>query len=339
VIFVNIAAYRDPECMPTIHDMFQKARWPEQVAAGVVLQAMPSDGLEVVHDRVRVRHVNAADARGACWARALGYQLWQGERYVLQIDSHMRFAPDWDARLLEQLAACPSPKPLLTTYPPGYEPPDQLISLTPTFLAAKEFDARGLVVQQGLMEPRPTTPKPTAFLAAGFLFGPSAWIREAPYDPHLYFHGEEPTLALRLWTHGWDFFGPTEAIIWHQYGKTQRPLHWEDDPQWDRFDSVSLSRVRRVLQVPSKPEDVAVDIAGYGLGSARTVRQYRRMSGVNFTTQTIAQHARDGNFALAPPAVRDAAFGPEMTCTLGGLRLPRGMFSLGQLGFRQAVAS
>jgi hypothetical protein len=243
----------------------------------------------------------------------------------------MRFAPDWDAFLLDQLASCPSPKPLLTTYPPGYEPPDHLTSLTPTFLAAKEFDHRGLVVQQGLMEPRPTKPKATAFVAAGFLFGPSAWIKEVPYDPFLYFHGEEPTLALRLWTHGWDFFGPTEAVVWHQYGKTQRPLHWEDDPAWDRFDAVSLNRVRRVLQIPARSNDMAIDLAGYGLGRSRTVRQYRRMSGVNYTAQTIAQHARDGDFVVAPSTIQDPIFEPDVAFHLGDVQLARNAFAVGRV--------
>lgn len=42
-------------------------------------------------------------------------------RYVMQIDSHMRFAPGWDDELLDALVACDSPQPVLTTYPLQYE--------------------------------------------------------------------------------------------------------------------------------------------------------------------------------------------------------------------------
>jgi hypothetical protein len=42
-------------------------------------------------------------------------------RYYLQIDSHMRFAHGWDDFLISELKACPSDKPVISTYPPGYK--------------------------------------------------------------------------------------------------------------------------------------------------------------------------------------------------------------------------
>ncbi|MBN8925420.1 MAG: hypothetical protein BGO51_14495 [Rhodospirillales bacterium 69-11] len=299
MIFVNIACYRDAEIVPTVADMFRKARHPERITAGVVLQTVPGDGIDVAHPQVRVARVDADRSMGACWARAVGYLLWQGEPFVLQIDSHMRFAPDWDVRLMRQLQACNARKPIITAYPPGYEPPDTLTSMDTAFLAAKEFNPHGVLLQQGLVEPPPPTPKPTAFLAAGFLFGPAAWVQEAPYDPKLYFHGEEITLATRLWTRGWDFFGPTEPIVWHQYGKIVRPLHWSDNRDWSELDALSLARIRRLLDMVPQPGDEAVDLSGYDLGTTRTLAQYQAMAGVDFRAQTIAPHALAGTFALA----------------------------------------
>ncbi len=43
------------------------------------------------------------------------------QEYYLQIDSHMRFLQDWDELLIQQLNSCPSQKPVLSTYPAGYE--------------------------------------------------------------------------------------------------------------------------------------------------------------------------------------------------------------------------
>ena len=38
-----------------------------------------------------------AASKGANWARAEAIKLHAGEEYILQIDSHMRFVPGWDA--------------------------------------------------------------------------------------------------------------------------------------------------------------------------------------------------------------------------------------------------
>jgi hypothetical protein len=255
------------------------------------LQTRLGDDCGVRHDRVGIMHVPAEAARGPCWARHMGYRLWNGEDYVLQIDSHMRFAEHWDRLLLDQLALCPSSKPMLTTYPCGYEPPDRIMSTASVFLAAKAFSPSGVLSLQGIIMPPPDRPLKTAFVAAGFLFGP-AWIQDVPYDPDLYFLGEETTLAARLWTHAWDFFGPTTSVVWHNYVPRSRPLHWDDHANWGQADSRSMARVRRVLRMSDDP----VDVAGYDLGRVRGFDDYVRFSGVDFRARTIAQHALEGNF-------------------------------------------
>ena len=291
MIFVNIAAYRDSELVPTIADLFAKARYPHEINVGLVQQTLPGD-VTVRHDRVTIMHLDAQRARGPCWARHMGYKLWSGEAYVLQIDSHMRFADGWDRLLLDQLAMCPSAKPLLTTYPCGYEPPNRLMSTASCFLAAKAFSSSGVLSQQGIIMPPPEKPLPTAFLGAGFLFGPSVWIQEVRYDPLIYFQGEEQTLAARLWTNGWDMFGPTHCIIWHNYVPKSRPLHWEDHSNWGQADIRSMARVRRIL----RQDDAQVDVSGFDLGTVRSFDDYQRFAGVDFRARTIAQHALDGIF-------------------------------------------
>ncbi len=49
------------------------------------------------------------------------YKHTNTPRYYLQIDSHMRFAHHWDDFLISELRACPSDKPVISTYPPGYK--------------------------------------------------------------------------------------------------------------------------------------------------------------------------------------------------------------------------
>ena len=41
-------------------------------------------------------------------------------------------------------------------------------------------------------------PVKSCHIAAGFFFTSGRFVEEVPYDPQLYFHGEEQSLALRV---------------------------------------------------------------------------------------------------------------------------------------------
>lgn len=116
-IFVSIANYRDSETAATVHDLLQQAARPERVSVGVLSQVVPgtdADCLAPDGPAVRQLQVQARASRGPCWARhRILTELRQDETHVLQIDSHMRFAPGWDERLLAMLAQCDSPRPVL----------------------------------------------------------------------------------------------------------------------------------------------------------------------------------------------------------------------------------
>ena len=56
--------------------------------------------------------VNASEAKGPTYGRALSQKLFAGQDFYLQIDSHTQFAPGWDRRLIEmyqKLRGCGSP--------------------------------------------------------------------------------------------------------------------------------------------------------------------------------------------------------------------------------------
>lgn len=298
-IFVNVASYRDPECSNTIIDMMVKARHPEEITVGLVLQSEPEDDAYPYPKSVRTLAVKASESRGACWARSMGYRLWDGQDYILQIDSHMRFAQDWDVKMLAQLTMCPTPsRALLTTYPPPYEPgaPD-LVQQT-IYLAAVKFGPDGYLSQIGqIHNPAPALPRPTALMSGNFLFGRAGWIADVPYDPHLYFSGEEPTLAARLWTHGWDMFGPTEPVVWHRYGREGRRLHWDDHARWYVPNALSVARANHLLGGTDAEPDALVEIERYGMGTVRTLAAYQEWSGINFAARTLAPHALTGDWS------------------------------------------
>lgn len=296
-IFVNIAAYRDRDCVNTIADLFAKARRPENLFIGVCWQSLSPDDDDVdplgAHrDRCRILRFDVSQAEGACWARHHAQTLWRGEEYALQIDSHMRFVEYWDEKLFGMLASCPSPKPILSNYPGAFTPPDRIDSHIVSVISAAGFDADGML-KQGSMghDPAhlPDAPQPTLFCGAGFIFGPAAWMSEVPYDPFLYFQGEEITVAVRLYTNGWDLFTPSDVLAYHDYNaRPDRPRHWVDRRDWAPMNARSVQRIRHLLGMEeSRDPDVLREIGRYGLGRVRSLGDYEAASGIDFRRRTI----------------------------------------------------
>ena len=75
--------------------------------------------------QVREVRLDWREATGPCKARSLAQALWEGESYVLQIDSHMRFSVGWDKQLIAWLhraeRASGIGRAVLSAYPPAYQ--------------------------------------------------------------------------------------------------------------------------------------------------------------------------------------------------------------------------
>jgi Glycosyltransferase (GlcNAc) len=309
-IFVSIAAYRDPELAATIEDCLAKARWPDRLRFGVCWQHGPDEHpLERFADpRFRVLDVDWRESRGPCWARSRIMRLFRDERWYLQLDSHHRFAPDWDAKLLAQAAATGSPRPIVSTYPGGFDPLDPgELSDVPVRMELGGFSRDGLVVMWGgaiADWQNSAAPRRARFLAAGFLFAPGRFVSDVRYDPYLYFYGEEITLAVRAFTHGYDLFHPGEAILWHEYGRLYLPHHWADhldahgvDVDWSKRAARGRRRARRLLTEPWPGR--------WGIGTARSLADYEAYAGISFTHRRIQEHTRRHLEPPNPPAEAD----------------------------------
>ncbi len=312
-IFVSIASYRDSETPWTLQDLFAKARYPQRIYAGVLWQVAPEDPPEWCRipeawaSQVRGLQVDAASSMGACWARSrIQRELWQDEEYHLQIDSHSRFAPGWDETVLQVLAECPAHKPVLTTHPIRYEPPDQLSADLLPILTAGRFNDAGILMPKAKGLPKsfvPAKPLPSAFIGAGFVFASSQIIRDVPYDPYLYFHGEEVSMGVRLWTHGYDLFCPNRVILYHDYTDRGRRRHWSDHTDWSVINRRAMIRLRHLLapqRVEEQDAEALRDVEQYGLGERRNLREYEAFADVDFVRRSIGARAADGQFPLLP---------------------------------------
>jgi hypothetical protein len=313
-IFVNIASYRDPECQWTVRDLFSKARHPERIFVGICWQVIREEDQKCFQfqtrpSQCRVIGFDARDSLGACWARHHAQSLWRGEEYTLQIDSHMRFVDGWDERLPDMLALCPSDRPVLSSYPSAYTPPDTIDSHVVATMYAQGFNRDGILKLNSVGHPpqdAPPVPAPSAFCAAGFLFADSRINVEIPYDPYLYFHGEEITLAVRLWTHGWDIFAPNDVLIYHDYNNhPERPRHWADRKDWTVLNSRSLKRAMHLLGMErSNDPEVLREIERYGLGQRRSLETYQAFSGIDFHRRLIGGKTTEQIEAESPPDTR-----------------------------------
>ena len=289
-IFVQIASYRDAELTATVQDAIAKAAQPQNLTFGIVWQGKAGIDplpIELLHC-CRLLLVDADHSRGVCWARSKTQLLWEGEPYTLQIDSHMRFVHGWDELLLHMLAHCSSQKPLLTAYPPAYTPPHTLHAGEPTRLAASHFTEQGILsLASGTSLSDYTKPQLGMFIAAGFWFAPAQLLSDLPYDPLLYFQGEEISLAVRAWTHGWDIYHPNQIACYHEYTRLGKPRHWEEHPHWWQLDQIAHQRLKNLLGM----ECSEIGCDRYSLGTDRNLNAYEQFSGVDFKSRTLTANA------------------------------------------------
>lgn len=288
-IFVSVASYRDADLQNTVDSLFANASDPGRVFVGVYLQIdekLDRDCLVRPRPNLRIETIDAKDARGCGWARSKVQALWRGEDFFFQVDSHMRFAKGWDDTLLTMIAQCPSEKAVISTYPLPFTPPASFNADRYVVIKPKAFDTDGVMLQNSGMFPfQPEQALAQApFISAGMLFGPTSVITEVPYDEHIFFTGEEITMGLRLWTHGYDIYVPNKVVAYHNYlPAPERPRIWKDSEQQAILSARSRSRV---LWLCGAKENVAadclLDIDKYGLGKIRSLAMYEQFSEVDF---------------------------------------------------------
>lgn len=304
-IFVSIAAYRDLDLLPTIADCLAKARWPGDLRFGVCWQHAADEEAPPALDggRMRLLDIPWQDSLGACWARAEVMKLYDGEDWFLQLDSHHRFAEGWDALLLDQVARSGAARPVLTTYGAPFDPAAPLPPGVPTTIRFVGYRRDAIPIVQCWLRPdlaERDAPARARFLSGHLLFAPGGFIADVPYDPSLYFFGEEISLAIRAFTNGYDLFHPSRHIVWHQEPRRVTPLHWDDHviaqglkASAAERDAASLARVERfLLEQPVGP---------FACGAVRGFADYQAYAGLDFRRRTATPEARHGDEPLAPP--------------------------------------
>ena len=311
MIFVSIASFRDKELIKTVNSCLAKAKHPDNIRIGICWQYDEEEDLTAFDNLIQVEShkVYWKDVEGSvCWARHLIQdKLFRNEEYYLQIDSHTLFAQDWDELLLEMYKSLPTDKAVISVGPPYYydetaegalppEPWDENIEVAgdikfETIIKKQKLDSfgNGFFVYGFLPADDISKPIPARHISAALLFTTGKWVKEVPYDPNLYFHGEEGSLALRSFTNGYDIYNPNKFVVWHsKYRFPDRKRHWNtfDEQIVGRMQAANNQRYQKIIR--NELEGI------YGLGSKRTLEDWKNYSGIDFINDTASEDAYKG---------------------------------------------
>jgi hypothetical protein len=226
-------------------------------------------------------------------------QLYNNEKYTMQLDSHHRFVKSWDTELINMLKGLQDKghkKPLITAYIPSFDPDndpgarvqepwkmnfDRFIPEGAVFFLPASFDTWD----------DKTQPLPARFYSAHFAFSVGEFSTEVQHDPEYYFHGEEISIAVRAFTHGYDLFHPHKVICWHEYTRKGRTKQWDDDKEWVKRNDYCHLKNRKLFEMDGEKRDI--DFGKYGFGTARTLRDYEKYSGLSFGKRAIQKRVVD----------------------------------------------
>jgi hypothetical protein len=287
------------------------AKNPKNLVFAIARQFNPEDGFDNLDEyrgdkRFKILDIPHTDSKGVCWARNLTQQLYNGEEYTLQIDSHMRTIKNWDDILIKMIKGLQKDgykKPLLTGYVPSFDPENDP--------AGRSQDAWRMVfdrfIPEGAVFFLPETipgwremkkPVTARFYSAHFCFTLGEFSLEVQHNPEYYFHGEEISIAARAYTWGYDLFHPHIPIFYHEYTRKGRTKQWDIDKTWGEKNRISHLTNRKLFGMDGEKQEG--HDGPYGFGTIRSLRDYEKYSGILFEKRAIQQYTIDKKYPPNP---------------------------------------
>lgn len=256
-IFVSIASYRDLELVPTVENLLKNAKNPKNIYISIVVQdKLFPDFSQLFSDYgimgYSYQKIHYTNAKGVGYARHLAQQpISNAHKYYLQIDSHTRMIPDWDYWMIKDHKMITEiwGKSILSTYPPGYNilrdgsyTADD--SYVPVVKIVKSDDDIKFNPKYFEHEIDVSLGYRSGYFAAGQAFGLAKDFYDTPYDPDLYFWGEEQTLSLRFYEKGINLMCPPRNYVFHDYEGSRRIRHWDSGKIVDTYKARSKRHIR-----------------------------------------------------------------------------------------------
>ena len=241
-IFVMMAAFRDLKCLTTVESAFKRALHPERLFIGVVEQRYEEDpscrprctGTNQMFACKYIANIvifplNADQSSGPVTARHLGYRLYRGQKFFLQIDSHTEFVRNWDKIVILEWRKANNEMAVLTTYvmqAPATDSQGNMYrhkGITAYMCNAHVNNVSGVpTITYGaahVIAVKTPTPLLQPYWGAGFSFSMAHFLVNVPVDPYIggIFSGEQININVRGFTYGYDFYTPSTNVVFHYY--------------------------------------------------------------------------------------------------------------------------
>ena len=300
-ILVEIAAYCDPELLNTVKSAMIQADNPNRIFFAICYQ---DDNVDIYNELLqmancKLTYLTESQARGSVFARYLCQKMIEDEKYIFQIDSHMRFVKHWDTKLIEELESLNDKKGILSVYPPFCN--EQMMALPlddPTYDKPAQG---GMMYTDGFRDPEtyfvqcnslplekndPRAYKKNAFLAAGNMFTYAEAHKVVIHDPDMYFYGDEMPMSIRLFTHGWNVYNPGVCYVYHQYERKNQ--------KFPAVTNAMLDENKKLMKLLSINTDEKLE--KYGLGTERSLKEYEDQFGIDFNEKLVYMNAELGEY-------------------------------------------
>jgi hypothetical protein len=302
-IFINIPSYKDPEIWLTVENFIKNAKHPERVFFGITLQSnnINQDIIQASkYNNVSIDAIEPGSIVGCQPARKNSHKFYKNEEYYLNMDSHMRSIKNWDVEIIKEyefnkeqygVSIFTAYVPPYDLFPDGTDNINLDIKSNPTFFMSESNIASfntNLVPQFTPQYTNPGHNVLSPYVSGHFFFTEKQAIEKVPFMSEITFTEEEPLMALRFFTAGFNLVTPSKVFVYHRYGRGGRSLFWEDFPE-KFFPEDEKSRNYFKEIVTKNRVDEAT-----GLFTERSLEDYEKYSGISFSLLTLHEGVKSG---------------------------------------------
>lgn len=228
-IFITIPAYEDPLLIETIEGALNNARYPENLhfAISLIYDKLPLPSLDKYTTNFKFIKYEKESRPALNMIRHELFNLYDGEDYLLMIDSHTLFAPNWDSDLVSdhlQLKNIYGKKTIISKQVPALVGPISVLN-EKTLWEIDLSNDKGFLHQIWAV-PKEYQQKPGYYLvnhASGhFLFAPGNFVTEVGIVPVQGHYAQEEMLSYTSFMNGWSIFARSD---YHHIGHNSQPYN------------------------------------------------------------------------------------------------------------------